>query len=72
MWAAEPHLEARKQMGFVVMIFLLLFGGLVYLTKRKVWASRRAALRPDPIKVIQKGRPCGALFFGETFLLRKD
>lgn len=39
MWAAEPHLEARKQTGFVVMIFLALFGGLVYLTKRKVWSS---------------------------------
>jgi ubiquinol-cytochrome c reductase cytochrome c1 subunit len=39
MWAAEPHLEARKKTGFVVMIFLLVFGGLVYLTKRKVWAN---------------------------------
>lgn len=39
MWAAEPHLEARKQMGFVVMVFLILFGGLVYLTKRKVWSN---------------------------------
>jgi ubiquinol-cytochrome c reductase cytochrome c1 subunit len=39
MWTAEPHLEARKQTGFVVMIFLLLFGGLVYMSKRKVWAS---------------------------------
>ncbi|HWK14733.1 MAG TPA: cytochrome c1 [Rhizobiaceae bacterium] len=39
MWAAEPHLEARKQTGFVVMIFLILFGGLVYLTKRKIWAD---------------------------------
>jgi len=39
MWAAEPHLETRKQTGFVVMIFLALFGGLVYLTKRKVWSS---------------------------------
>lgn len=37
MWAAEPHLEARKSMGFVVMVFLVLFGGLVYLTKRKIW-----------------------------------
>jgi ubiquinol-cytochrome c reductase cytochrome c1 subunit len=37
MWAAEPHLEARKRMGFNVMIFLILFGGLIYLTKRKVW-----------------------------------
>jgi ubiquinol-cytochrome c reductase cytochrome c1 subunit len=39
MWAAEPHMEARKKTGFVVMIFLLVFGGLVYLTKRKVWAN---------------------------------
>ena len=39
MWAAEPHLEARKQTGFRVMVFLVLFAGLVYLTKRKVWAN---------------------------------
>jgi ubiquinol-cytochrome c reductase cytochrome c1 subunit len=37
MWAAEPHLEARKQTGLGVMVFLLLFAGLVYLTKRKIW-----------------------------------
>lgn len=39
MWAAEPHMEARKQTGFGVMAFLLLFGALVYLTKRKVWVD---------------------------------
>jgi ubiquinol-cytochrome c reductase cytochrome c1 subunit len=39
MWAAEPHMEARKQMGFAVVMFLILFGGLVYLTKRKIWSS---------------------------------
>ncbi|WP_378949442.1 cytochrome c1 [Mesorhizobium sp. ANAO-SY3R2] len=39
MWAAEPHLVARKQTGFAVMIFLVLFAGLVYATKRKVWAN---------------------------------
>jgi len=39
MWAAEPHLEARKQTGFMVLSFLLLFAGLVYLTKRKVWSQ---------------------------------
>jgi ubiquinol-cytochrome c reductase cytochrome c1 subunit len=39
MWAAEPHLEARKHMGFNVLVFLALFGALVYLTKRKVWAN---------------------------------
>ena len=37
MWAAEPHMEDRKKTGFRVLVFLLLFGSLVYLTKRKVW-----------------------------------
>jgi ubiquinol-cytochrome c reductase cytochrome c1 subunit len=39
MWAAEPHLEARKQTGFAVIVFLIFFAGLVYLTKRKIWSS---------------------------------
>lgn len=39
MWAAEPHLEARKATGLTVMVFLVLFGGLVYLTKRKIWSD---------------------------------
>ncbi len=39
MWTAEPHLEARKRLGLQVMIFLLIFSGLLYFTKRKVWAS---------------------------------
>jgi ubiquinol-cytochrome c reductase cytochrome b/c1 subunit len=39
MWTAEPHLEARKRLGLQVMIFLLIFSGLLYFTKRKVWAG---------------------------------
>ncbi len=39
MWAAEPKLEARHSLGFRVVIFLLIFCGLLYATKRKVWAS---------------------------------
>ena len=38
MWAAEPHLEDRKQMGFRVMVFLLIFAALLYLSKRQVWS----------------------------------
>lgn len=38
-WAAEPHLEARKQLGFKVMVFLIIFAGLMYFTKKKVWAG---------------------------------
>ncbi|MGL4637967.1 MAG: cytochrome c1 [Beijerinckiaceae bacterium] len=39
MWAAEPKLEERKQMGFRVLIFLIVFAGLLYYTKKKVWAD---------------------------------
>ncbi|MFD2236287.1 cytochrome c1 [Aureimonas populi] len=39
MWTAEPHLVERKATGFVVMIFLIIFGGLVYAVKRRVWAD---------------------------------
>ena len=39
MWAAEPHMEDRKKTGFRVVIFLVLFGTLVYLVKRRIWAD---------------------------------
>lgn len=39
MWTAEPKLEERKAMGFRVMIFLLIFAGLMYFTKRKLWRN---------------------------------
>jgi cytochrome c1 len=41
-WAAEPHLEQRKRIGFQVMIFLIVFAGLMYFTKKKVWAAVKA------------------------------
>ncbi len=39
MWAAEPKLEERKQTGFAVMLYLLLFAGLLYASYRKVWKN---------------------------------
>jgi cytochrome c1 len=39
MWAAEPHLEARKRIGFQVIIFLVVLAGLLYFTKKKVWSA---------------------------------
>lgn len=38
-WAAEPHMEARKKLGFQVFIFLIVLSGLLYFTKKKVWAA---------------------------------
>jgi ubiquinol-cytochrome c reductase cytochrome b/c1 subunit len=37
MWAAEPTLDARKRLGFQVMVFLFVFTGLLYFTKKRVW-----------------------------------
>ena len=38
-WAAEPHMMARKRIGFQVMIFLIVLAGLMYFTKKKVWSD---------------------------------
>ena len=38
-WTAEPHMEARKELGFQVFVFLIIFAGLMYFTKKKVWAD---------------------------------
>jgi len=54
MWTAEPHLEARKRLGFQVMIFLLVFTGLMYFVKKKVWhdveAPAEAARGQTPVE----------------------
>lgn len=39
MWLAEPHLASRKETGFKVLLFLVLFSGLMYATKRKIWSG---------------------------------
>jgi ubiquinol-cytochrome c reductase cytochrome c1 subunit len=38
-WAAEPNLAERKRIGLRVMIFLIVFAGLLYAVKRRIWAS---------------------------------
>jgi ubiquinol-cytochrome c reductase cytochrome c1 subunit len=38
-WAASPEMEQRKTIGIAVMIFLIIFTGLLYAYKRKVWAD---------------------------------
>jgi cytochrome c1 len=37
MWAAEPKLEERKQMGAKVMLYLFILAALLYLSKRMLW-----------------------------------
>lgn len=38
-WAAEPEMEARKRMGVKVILFLIVFAGMMYAVKRKIWAK---------------------------------
>ena len=37
MWAAEPTLDARKRLGFQVLMFLIVLTALLYFTKQRVW-----------------------------------
>ena len=39
MWAAEPNMMARKQAGFISVIFLALLSTLLYLTNKRLWAG---------------------------------
>jgi ubiquinol-cytochrome c reductase cytochrome c1 subunit len=39
MWAAEPKMESRKRTGVKVFLFLLVFTGVMYAVKRKIWSS---------------------------------
>jgi len=38
MWAAEPHLESRHQMGFKVIVYLIILTILVYFSMKKIWS----------------------------------
>lgn len=38
MWTAEPKMMARKQAGFVGVLFLTMLSVLLYLTNKRIWA----------------------------------
>jgi ubiquinol-cytochrome c reductase cytochrome c1 subunit len=38
-WASEPNMEARKALGMKVILFLIVFSGILYAVKRKVWSD---------------------------------
>lgn len=37
-WAADPYMEDRKKFGIRVILFLIVFAGIMYAYKRKLWA----------------------------------
>ncbi len=38
-WASEPHMEERKRTGLMAFIFLLVFTGVMYTLKKKIWSK---------------------------------
>lgn len=48
MWTAEPKMMARKEAGFVAVLFLTLLTVLLYLTNKRLWA---------PVKKRANGQP---------------
>ena len=38
MWTAEPHLEARHQMGFKAILYLIILTILVYFSMKRIWS----------------------------------
>lgn len=38
-WAADPKLEERKRTGLKALLFLLVFTGIMYAAKRKIWSD---------------------------------
>jgi ubiquinol-cytochrome c reductase cytochrome c1 subunit len=38
-WTAEPKMEERKRTGFMAVIFLAIFAGLLFAVKKKIWAN---------------------------------
>ena len=38
MWAAEPSLEARHQMGFKAIVYLIILTVLVYFSMKRIWS----------------------------------
>ncbi|MEE4121202.1 MAG: cytochrome c1 [Paracoccaceae bacterium] len=48
MWTAEPKMMARKQTGFVAVIFLGVLTVLLYLTNKRLWAPIKHRAKETP------------------------
>ena len=46
-WAAEPKLEERKRLGFRVLIFLIVYAGMLLLVKRRIWLRAKVKAGHD-------------------------
>ena len=37
-WTADPRLEERKRIGWVVILYLIVTAGLLYVGKKRLWS----------------------------------
>ncbi|MFH5775252.1 cytochrome c1 [Paracoccus sp. NGMCC 1.201697] len=47
MWTAEPKMMARKQVGFVSVVFLIVLAGLLFMTNKKLWLPVKGGRKQD-------------------------
>jgi len=38
-WAANPHMEERKTIGIKVVLFLIIFSGIMYVVNNRIWKN---------------------------------
>lgn len=50
-WASDPTMQARKQMGLKVMLFMFVFVILLYFSNKRVWARVKKGEDIDPSNV---------------------
>lgn len=48
MWTAEPKQNARKEAGFIAVLFLIVLSVLLYLTNKRIWAPLKGKQTPNP------------------------
>ncbi len=48
MWTAEPQLNARKEAGFIAVVFLIVLSALLYLTNKRIWAPIKKGKAATP------------------------
>ena len=48
MWTAEPKLNARKEAGFIAVLFLIVLSVLLYLTNKRIWAPIKKGKATTP------------------------
>lgn len=48
MWTAEPKMNARKEAGFVAVVFLIILSVLLYLTNKRIWGPiKKRGISPE-------------------------